>query len=116
MRGGAPILTNVVISGNKSGRGGGIYITSSSNPTLTNVAIAGNLADNQAYDVEMTINGGEDPFLDVGNRIAGKYLSEQYQIGRKAAFDNSVEAANDACSGQLNDQIRPNYPTDGTSG
>lgn len=80
------------------------------------LAIAGNLADNGAYADEMAVNGGEDPFLDAANKISGKYLGEQYQIGRKAAFENSVEAAEAACSGPLNDRIRENYPTDGSHG
>jgi hypothetical protein len=63
---------------------------------------------------EIRVNGADDPYFKIANTLLAPYFSDQTSFGAQQASRNALEAASQACSDELNDTPRPNYPTDGT--
>ncbi len=80
------------------------------------LAVASDIADNgdAGSQAEITVNGGTDPFFQTGASLAVTYISSSYSVGKTHAAQQARAVAENDCSGQLGDAIRPNYPTDGT--
>ncbi|NMM29683.1 MAG: hypothetical protein HHJ10_01185 [Cellulomonas sp.] len=70
------------------------------------------LSDN--YVKETRVNGVSDPFLQAGQQVWTMVLQDEIKVGTSQAAQNGRVYASNLCTKTLNDQIRANYPTDGT--
>lgn len=63
---------------------------------------------------ELVVNGAEDPFFHQAISMTAQVGSDQYQVGASVALDRLRSSAGEACSSVLHNQVRPNYPVDGS--
>lgn len=83
--------------------------------TMQVYAVAAHMIDVQDGDLqEVYVNGVSDPFLQAGREVRAGFGRDLVAVGAEAARTNALFAAADLCAETLNDQVRANYPTDGT--
>jgi hypothetical protein len=68
----------------------------------------------QGFLSEMQINGQVDPYFKEAMNMEGQVAQDQVTVGTTQALANLRVAAGHVCTSDLGNQIRPNFPTDGS--
>lgn len=103
-------------SGSAADGAGGEQQTTHQTCSLQLAAMAAHLSDGSdaTLTAEIQVNGENDPFIQRALELYSTFSTDRLQVGKTQAAQNLLSNAARTCSTQLGDQVRENYPSDGS--